>query len=198
MATVTIAVEGSTDVPVIRRLLIFTGHELGPVYGRGGKNAINRSLAGFNNAARFAPWLVVRDLDHDAPCAAALAEGLLPHPAEFMRFRIAVRETEAWLIADRDALAEFLRIRRTLVPIDPDSLDDPKLTMVNLARQSRRRDIAADMVPAPRTSVQIGPAYGSRVDEFARDHWRPAVAAEHSESLRRCVERLQTSWEDFA
>src|SRR5437899_1532862 len=105
MATVTIATEGSTDVGVLRRLLHFTGHEVGPVHGLVGKGGINRNIAGYNNAARFAPWLVVRDLDNDAACPAALVANLLPQPAAFMRFRIAVREIEAWLIADAEALA---------------------------------------------------------------------------------------------
>jgi hypothetical protein len=196
MATVTVAVEGSTDVPVLRRLLEFTGHQIGPVHGRAGKTGIARNLAGYNNAAKFAPWLVMRDLDQDAECAPALVAELLPQPAEFMRFRIAVREVEAWLLADAIALAQFLLIRRALVPNDPDALADPKLTIVNLARQSRRRDMAADMVPAANTTGRVGPAYSSRLEEFTRDYWRPDVAAAQSDSLRRCVHRLRTSWKD--
>lgn len=194
MATVTIAVEGTTDVPVLRRILAGVGHHVAVAHGGHGKGDIDRNITGYNNAARFAPWVVLRDLDHDAECPGILVATLLPVPAEHMRLRVAVRGMESWLIADADALAKFLSIKKKAVPDNPDALGHPKQTLVNLARQSRRRDIREDMVPAYGTSGVIGPAYASRVDEFAREHWRPAVAATRSDSLRRTINRLATSW----
>jgi hypothetical protein len=195
MASVSIASEGLADVPVLRRILAHLGHDVTFVYGGRGKGSIDRNLKGYNNAARFAPWLVVRDLDHDAPCASALAAQLIPHPSEHMRLRIAVREVESWLLGDPEALADFLSVRRDLFPADPETLNDPKQTLVNLARKSRRREIREDMVPANGTSATVGPAYSFRIEEFARHHWRPAMAAAHCRSLRRTLARLASSWE---
>ena len=88
MATVTIAAEGRTDAPVIRRLLAAVGHQAAVVHGQRGKSAIDQNLLGYNNASQFAPWLVVRDMDHDAECASALVAELLPTPGQYMRFRV--------------------------------------------------------------------------------------------------------------
>src|SRR5687768_12681237 len=117
---VSIAVEGQSDVAVVERVLAFVGCSIDAIYGRVGKAQIDSSLHGYNNAARFAPWLVLRDLDSDAACPSALARQLLPAPATWMRFRIAVREVESWLLADPDELSEYMRVSRNLIPNNPD------------------------------------------------------------------------------
>jgi hypothetical protein len=67
--------------------------------------------------------------------------------------------------------------------------------MVNLANHSRNPTIRQDMVRRPGSGSRVGPGYVGRLIEFitATNHlWRPEVAAEHSDSLRRCLEALQT------
>jgi hypothetical protein len=108
-----------------------------------------------------------------------------------MRLRVAVNEAESWLIADRETLAAFLGVSPDIVPLRPDELPDPKTTMINLARKSKARAVREDMVPTPDSGRKIGPAYVSRLIEYAADYWRPEVAVESSESLKRCVERLK-------
>ena len=191
MATVTAALEGDSDVSVVRKLLAETGHDLAIVQGLRGKSFLTANLKGYNNAAKFSPWLVVRDLDLDAACAAELIGDLLPAPARKMLFRVAVREIEAWLLADKENVASFLAVAKSRVPSEPDTLSDPKLTLVNLARRSRKKAIRQDMVPPSGWSGTVGPAYVSRIGEFARDHWRPFEAAKNSDSLRRCLHRLK-------
>jgi hypothetical protein len=107
-----------------------------------------------------------------------------------MRFRVAVREVEAWLLADRASMALFLKVPLALIPRDPDGLDDPKLRLVDLARRSRQRDIRVDLVPREGSGRAVGPAYTSRLVEFAGKMWRPDAAAAHSDSLRRCRQRI--------
>lgn len=96
-------------------------------------------------------------------------------------------------MADADALASYLSIVKTRVPTDPEAEADPKRTLVNLARRSRRTAIVQDMVPREGSGRSEGPAYASRIKEFAENHWRPDAAAERSDSLRRaitCLRRL--------
>src|SRR5690349_2981582 len=119
-----------TDLPAVDKILGDMGIELGPQYGFVGKDDLRRKLAGFNAAARHAPWLVLRDLDRDATCAPDLVSDLLPRPAKHMCFRIAVRSVEAWLIADRERIASFLGVRLEQVPAQPDLLPDPKGTLI--------------------------------------------------------------------
>jgi hypothetical protein len=189
-ATVTAAVEGDTDAAIVRRVLDEVGLELSFAYGLKGKNFLDRNLAGYNRAAQHTPWLIVRDLDIDASCAPILAPRLLPLAARQMCLCVAVHSVEAWLLADREKLSEFLRVAKALVPAFPETETWPKRTLVNLARRSRRRAIREDMVPPEGFSSAVGPGYRARLIEFAQDHWRPAIAARSSNSLARCLRKL--------
>lgn len=130
-AVVTVAVEGDLDAAVALRLIREAALLPGPIYGRSGKHRLDKSLRGFNNAARHAPWLVLRDLDHDAACAPELVAQLLGHPSAQMCFRVAVRQIEAWLLGDQKRLAELLQVPATQMPADPEGLEDAKGALVS-------------------------------------------------------------------
>jgi hypothetical protein len=185
------AVEGLIDESVVRKLIVEAGCKPGTVYGKSGKSFLRRQIQGYNNAARHLPWMVLVDLDHDADCAPPLCREWVPDPAQYLCFRVAVREVEAWLMADADALATFLSVARSRIPADPEKLLEPKTEMVNLARHSRRWDIRADMVPRERSGRSVGPAYASRLIEFVQTLWRPKVAIERAESLKRAIKCLK-------
>lgn len=194
LIAVSSAVEGLVDEAVLRRLFEHAGALPGPVHGKNGKHYLQQRLAGYNQAARFSPWVVLVDLDDDAECAPPLRHAWLPHPAPRMCFRVAVRAVEAWLLADRERIAAFLRVPVARIPQEPESLNDPKRAVVDLARQSRNREVLEDMVPRPRSGRPVGPAYTSRLIEFVsygQAMWRPGVAARSSQSLRRCLACLR-------
>jgi hypothetical protein len=115
---ITIAVEGDTDVPVIQRVLRLVGLQVHVIHGLKGKNWLDQQLTGYNNAARYARWLVLRDLDRDATCAPELVARLLPKPGPMMCFRIAVRAVEAWLLSDREQMSRFLGLSQDKIPAD--------------------------------------------------------------------------------
>lgn len=189
-----VAVEGDLDEIVVSRLIRLTGGVPGHVYGKKGKAFLLQKLTAYNNAARYSPWLVVVDLDQDADCAPPFALKYLPDPSRSMIFRIAVREIESWIMADRESLAEFLGVKSSWIPGEPEKEEHPKRRMVDIARRSRRKAIREDMVPRPGSGRTVGPAYSSRMMEFIMDPkngWRPEVAAELSESLFRCLVRLK-------
>ena len=190
---VSAVVEGIVDEAVVKRLLAEKGIPPGETYGKQGKDYIRKKVNAYNSAAHHAPWIVLVDLDEDAQCAPPLRASWLPKPAPFMCFRIAVREVEAWLLADRARIAAFLHGAVSAGPRSPEELPDPKETVVNLARRSRLRAIREDMVPDARSGRIVGPAYASRMIEYAERVWRPQVAADGAPSLRRavaCIERL--------
>lgn len=192
--SVSCAVEGDVDEAVVRRVLESLGATAGIVYGKSGKAQLRQRIRGYNNAAQHALWLVLVDLDHDAECAPLLRQLWLPDAAPWMCFRVAVRAVEAWLLADRERIASFLDLPIARVPEDPEALDDPKRTMVDLARSSRRRDIREDMIPRRGSGRAVGPAYTSRLIEFVSSRprgWRPDVASLRCDSLRRTTERLR-------
>lgn len=186
-----VSVEGSTDRAVVDRLCERVGLQSYRCDVANGKRGLDASIARRNQAARRVPCVVLRDLDHDEECAPTLARRLLPHPAAHMVLAIAVREVEAWLMGDREALAEFLAVRPERVPSAPEDTDHPKECVVMLARRSRRRLIREALVPRPGSGASEGAQYASRIAEFAREHWRPEIAAERCPSLARCIERLR-------
>lgn len=194
MVVVSAAVEGPVDEAVVRRLIAEVGGSPGKVFGKTGKSSLKNRIKSYNDAARFQPWFVLVDLDQDADCAPNLCRQWLPRISARLCFRVAVREVEAWLLADREQIAKFLSVSKASVPNDPESERDPKQIMVNLASRSRSREIREDMVPRPGSGRAIGPAYTSRLIEFvssAKAQWQPEAAAERSSSLRRCLECLR-------
>src|SRR5271166_4667562 len=71
------------------------------VYNRGGYGYLKRTINGFNNAAKGTPFLVATDLDN-YECPPALIADWLRHPKHHnLLICIAVREAEAWVLADR-------------------------------------------------------------------------------------------------
>lgn len=191
---INVVVEGPTDRVVVSRVLDYLGIPLGLVHVKQGKAKLLKRLPYYNRAAQFVPWIVVVDLDQSPLCAPAFVRQELPSPAQGMLFRVAVRAVESWLLADAERLSAFLSVSVNRIPDDPDAEPDPKVTLVNLARQSRRSSMRRDMVPRSESGARVGPGYTSRVIEFvtATEHpWRPEVAMQRSDSLRRCVDALR-------
>lgn len=184
-------VEGAGDEAIARRLAEATGFALSDVYVKRGKDALDAKLHAYAAAARFGPWLVLRDLDRDADCAPTLASHLLPERPPTLLLRIPVRAAEAWLLADREAIAAYLSVPVGAVPETPESLLQPKRSLVDLARRSRQRAIRDDMVPARGTSAPVGRGYTARLIEFTFERWQPRRAAARSNSLARCLASLR-------
>ena len=193
---ITAAVEGLADDAVVRRLIEYAGGHPGAIYGKRGKAHLISRLPAYNHAARFSPWVILLDLDSDGECAPTFRPALLATPAPQLCFTIVVRAVEAWLLGDREHLAKFLSVSPAVVPVYPETLQDPKRALVDIASTSRRREIRDDMVPRPGSHRAVGPAYTSRLIEFTTSHrypWRPEVAAPYSQSLARtirCLRRL--------
>ncbi|HEY7320113.1 MAG TPA: hypothetical protein VIE89_21300, partial [Candidatus Binatia bacterium] len=57
----------------------------------------------------------------------------VPERAQNMCFRVAVREVEAWLLADRERISRFLSVPLSRIPTNPEGERDAKEVMVSLA-----------------------------------------------------------------
>lgn len=186
-----IVVEGDTDVPVVSKLAKDARLEVIGIIDLAGKSQLDLRLSRFNDAANGTPWFVLRDLDHDAECAPALLADRSFVPKSWMVYRIAVREVEAWLLADAESLADFLGVEPSLIPTDPDGEADPTTTLVNLARRSSRATVRKRMVPKPNSSAQVGPLYEAAIIEYGAEHWSLDRACRRSASLKRAREALR-------
>jgi hypothetical protein len=134
---------------------------------------------------------VLVDLNCDADCAPILRGEWLPRVARLMCFRVAVREIEAWLLADRERFARFLGVPVARIPFEPETVADPKRFVVDLARRSNKREIREDLVPRPGSGRVVGPGYTSQLSDFVQRVWRPEAAAETADSLRRALDCLR-------
>ena len=192
------------DEVVVRALIQHVGAQPGGFYGKHGKQYLLKYVQAYARAARLEPWVVLIDLDHDADCPVPVRQKWLlragvHEPVPQLCFRIAIREVEAWLLADRERIATFLGVPVRWVAENPEELDDPKRAIISLVARSRLKRIKAEMLPRPGSFRDVGPAYNSRLIQFVmnRGHgWRPEVAAQSSESLRRaiaCLRRLATA-----
>lgn len=189
MTFVRLAVEGSTDVPVAERVLWDAGLRPTEPIITWGKTRLDALIPELNAAATGMNWLILRDLDHDADCPPALIAQLLVGSSRRPRLslRIPVRAIESWLLADAEAFGSAFSIPRKHIPERPDGLENPKRSLVNACRRSRRREVQRAMTPHPRSGRQVGPQYTSRIVQFAVTQWDPKRAATRSPSLARTL-----------
>ena len=112
-------------------------------------------------------------------------------PSSGLCLIIAVRQTEAWLLADRRGIAANLRIEEALVTESPEELGDAKAAVVDLARRSRNRDVRADIVPAIGSGRRVGTGHTARMQGFVSQEWDFRRAAVTAPSLARLIGRMQ-------
>lgn len=165
---------------------------VGTVHRRGGFGYLRKTAPGWNQAAAGIPFILLTDLDAQYDCPQALIDDWLETPRHpNLLLRVAVREVESWLLADRQHLAAFLSVRLGLIPHDPDALPDPKATLIEVARLSRRREIRDRIVPKPGSTAAIGPEYNDCLSEFVQSGWDVDAAARASDSLHHAVNRIR-------
>jgi hypothetical protein len=100
-------------------------------------------------------------------------------------------------MADVESLASFLVVSSSKLKRHTEFDPNPKEALLDVARTSRNKSIREDIVPRQGSGAKVGPLYVARITEFAERYLRPDIAAENSESLRRCIRTLSTlaSWD---
>lgn len=192
MIPINLAVEDRISEVVLRKLLdeCDQAFVVGQVYGRNGFGYLRSTIGGWNNAAKGTPFLVLTDLDQWS-CGPSLQADWLSVPKHpNLIFRVAVREIEAWLLGDPESISNFLKVSPSLVPMNPECLDDPKRVLVSLARRSHVAKLRRMIAPKLTTTAKQGPEYNEALGLYVATNWRPRVAARHCPSLERCLRRL--------
>ena len=189
---VALAVEGIVDEAVVLKLFQEASIVPGSSYICEGVGNLRRRLRGFNAGARHSPWFVLCDLDQKK-CAPGLRYSFLGDAqAGGMQFRVAVREIEAWLLADRETFADFLGVSAKLIPQGPEQVDDPKRAVIDLARKSDKKEIRRGIVPSGTSGRRVGATYTAEVSRYVRERWSPTRASIAAPSLARAFMRCQT------
>lgn len=191
--SIILAVEDELSGAVLQKLVLLSKRSfeirvnIAKGYGR-----LKKGMNKYREASRIHPHIVLTDLDR-CPCPPQLIDNWNANrlPPQLL-FRIAVREVEAWLMADRDGIAEFLKINVNKIPYEPETLEDPKQTLVNLARKSRSRKLSQELVPEAGSSASIGPLYNPHFINFVSEHWNVEQACQHAPHLAKTLRRIST------
>lgn len=192
MIPIHLAVEDELSERVLRRLLTDSDRpfHVSSVINRGGFGYLKSKIDGFNKSAKGLPFLVLTDLDQYT-CPSALVQDWLDKPLNpNLIFRVAVREVEAWILGDRENFSSFLGISADLVPFAPETLADPKRTLVQLASRTRKADIRHRLVPRQNMTATQGPEYNSCLTEFVASVWSPSASSLVCPSLAKCRKRI--------
>lgn len=192
MIPLNLAVEDDLSECVLRKLLadVNRGFQIGATYKRGGFDYLRQRIRGWNAAARGRPIVILTDLDHHECPPSLLRDWLGGNPHPNLIFKVAVREVESWVLADRENLARFLQVPERIIPDKPDMLNDPKRTLIEVARRSRSTEIRTSIVPRLGSTARQGPDYNGCLGRFFIQSWRPRSACVASPSLERTLQRL--------
>ncbi|MCM0594257.1 MAG: DUF4276 family protein [Gloeotrichia echinulata IR180] len=192
--SINLAVEDPLSEAVLRAILHQSNrpYQVGTCYCQHGFGYLKKTIKGFNNAAKGTPYIVLTDLDKKE-CPLEIIQEWLPSPKHpNLLFRIAVREVEAWLLADSEAFAKFLGVQQTLIPQDVDIINDPKQTLINIARKSKKRELREAIVPKLNSTAKVGRDYNGQLIYFVEHFWHVEVAKYSSPSLQRAVNAIAT------
>ncbi|MCH8887923.1 MAG: hypothetical protein IIC13_15175 [SAR324 cluster bacterium] len=193
MAWIALATEDELSEAVGYRLLEETmGRlEVNIPLRQGGFGYLKKRIGNFYQMAQYQSILLLTDLDQIG-CPSILIDSwiqTLQIPENFL-FRVAVRETEAWLLADHDGMSVFLGAKVGSFPENPDLLTDPKAALLTMAKKAPR-EIRHEMVAQKGAIAAQGVGYNAVLSQFIREKWNPERASGRSESLRRARKRIK-------
>lgn len=157
----------------------------------GGYGPFRNDIEKMNRVAeKVMPVLMLADADQ-APCPVTQRNALLPkHPSNRLALRLAVREAEAWVLADHEGFAEFAQVSRTRLPALPEQLNDPKSQLLSIIAKCKRRDLRTEMLPGKYDQSPVGLGYNVHLRDFVSNYWDSARAALRAPSLARALPRV--------
>lgn len=192
MKFVALATEDVLSEAVGKRLLIDAGYHIdpSPILRKNGFGYLRSKMDSWCEMAQRKPILLITDLD-TASCPVDLRAAWIGNrkPTENLVLRIAVREIEAWLMADHLAFRTLIGNRGTLSP-NPDLLPDPKQSLLRLVERQASREIREDMVANASAIASQGIGYNYRLSQFVATVWNPERAGMRSKSLQKARNRI--------
>lgn len=192
MTSVALATEDELSEALGRRLIAEASPPLHPglLLRRNGSGYLRTKMRSWcQMASDGQPLLLLTDLDqkHCAPVLIQSWLGKLRRP-ERLIFRVAVREAEAWLLADHEAMRQLFGTSMRMPP-NPDALPNPKEKLLELAQRATRA-VRDDLLAERGAIARQGVGYNARLQMVVERHWSPERAATRSESLRRARTRI--------
>ena len=188
---IVLATEDLLSEEIGLRLAAEVDLKVGQKLRKGGNGYLKTRIKNFCEISRHMPVFVLADLDREVCPVRMLQSWFRIHrPTPNLVLRIAVTEIESWLLADHRAVSALLKSQLGAIPREPDSLTDPKATLIRLARRAPKQ-VRNDLVPSAGSIASQGLGYNQRLSELVRTTWEPDRAANRSPSLRRAREALR-------
>lgn len=196
MMTIYLAFEDDCAEAILRKLFkIYNSHYDIQILNskQGGAGTLRKNMPKYNNLAKKFPVIILTDLDN-ANCVVEFKNNWLKgiKVEQNLHLRIAIRESESWLLADKFNLAKWLEISENLILDNPEILPDPKQHFLTIIKKSKNRDLKEDLLPAKNNKSLVGLAYNYQVTKFVEQHWNPDKAMQNSDSLKRLVKVIQS------
>jgi len=189
---ITLAVEDALSEAVVRKMLDQSknNYQVMNCLSKGGYGYLKKKINAFNQAAKATPFFVLTDQDRGCPPEKIrnwLKHKLNPN----LIFRIAVMEVESWVMAHRQAFAQFASLPVQRIPHNTDAIKNPKESLLAIVSKSRSKRLKDAIVPKRGSTAQIGPDYNAQLSQFIRTSWDVYEAKNSSESLERAFSRIQ-------
>lgn len=166
---------------------------------KGGKGKIKTKLAEYNRSAKKLSFCLVIDLD-DNECAPSLIDQWFKFAKnERLFFRVAVKEIEAWVLADYKNFSKFLNvspdvIKKKIPNLEADNILDPKETLLQITNAKSKIARKENIVFVSEGKFYQGSAYNSEMSNFIHSFWNVKFAAQNSNSLQKAIKAIQTSY----
>ncbi len=165
-----------------------SGSGCGPIFTR---------LDSYSNISKDSgePVIIFIDLDN-IRCAPRLLGNLQKshpikdrQPPNKFQIRIAVREVESWLLADKQGMETYFGISQKAIPPSPEKLSDPKQELLNLIKKNAKARFKREMLPKGKGN--IGTGYNDYLVHFIDTVWDYKRACTNSDSLTRAIKRIK-------
>lgn len=141
-------------------------------------------------AQRVMPVLMIADADQAACPVTQVKEWLPQRHSDRLALRLAVREAEAWALADHEGFAEFAQLSAAKLPPAPETLQNPKQVLLKLIERCKRRELREEMLPGKRDRSPVGLGYNIHLKDFVSHYWQAERAALRAPSLARAIPRI--------
>lgn len=198
--------EDAVTKAIIERLLRFCSPRFQvtkEIPARGSE--IKKKISALNTLAQTQPVVMLTDLD-TTDCAPILKTSLLKGEPQSQNFliNIAIDESEAWLMADRNGFAKFLDVEEDTIPkaclqkmgglkrIMEMSFHAKSSWVLTheIAPQSRNEELKHQI--CAQGTASKGPEYNDGILPFVKTFWNIEEAMKNSDSLSRMVKRLKS------
>lgn len=144
----------------------------------------------FTRLAQTYPVLVLTDLDQRT-CAPSMrsewCQGI--HIPAKLIFRIVVRESESWLMADKTEFSRFFGIPISKITAQVEQISSPKEHLLGLVDRYGNKE-SKKILPPKGSKAVTSPLYNSVLIQFIENHWSPHSASVYSKSLKKALDRI--------